>query len=57
MGSPVEATWTGFDGSMYMGTGSSMEIVWLGLSIVLVVVSIWHAAVHEAAAYKKMELE
>ncbi|MEM9602165.1 MAG: hypothetical protein AAGA11_04840 [Pseudomonadota bacterium] len=51
MGSPVEATWTGFEGAMYTGAGSGMEGVWAFIALGLCVLAIVLGAAHESSSY------
>jgi hypothetical protein len=54
MGSDFD-TWNGLTGAYYMGAGSSWELIWLLVSIVMCVVALWMGATHELDAYKKAE--
>ena len=54
MGSAFD-TWNDVDGAYYMGAGTSWEVIWLLLSIVICVVALWMGARHELDAYKSAE--
>ncbi len=52
MGSDFD-TWSGVEGAIYMGAGSSWELIWLVLSIAMCIAAIWVGGTHEADAYRK----
>ena len=54
MGSAFD-TWDVVDGAMYMGAGTSWEVIWLGLMIVICVGVLFVGGSHEGKAYKDAE--
>jgi hypothetical protein len=54
MGSAFE-TWNDVSGAIYMGAGTSWEVIWLLVSAVMCVAACWLGSKHENDAYKKME--
>lgn len=56
MGWPYEAaTWNDVTGAIYMGVGTSMELVWVVVAAAICVIAIAAGAAHELHAYKKMD--
>lgn len=55
MGSAIDS-WDTFEkGATYMGAGTSWEMIWLVVSIIMCVVALWVGGKHEKDAYKKAE--
>lgn len=54
MGSTFD-TWNGVEGAYYMGAGTSMEAVWLFLSIGMCVYALVVGLAHEKSSYNKAE--
>ncbi len=55
MGAPFDNGWEGVAGAMYMGAGSSWEVIWLVISIAICVLAIWKGGKDEATSYRKAE--
>lgn len=56
MGWPFdEASWNGIEGAIYMGAGTSWELVWVLLSAGLCIAALFAGSSHEKKAYKRME--
>jgi len=54
--SPFDAgSWNGVEGAYYMGMGSSWELIWLIVSIVLCIMALWVGGRHESAAYDRQQ--
>ena len=54
MGSAFES-WDAVEGAYYMGAGTSWEVIWLVVSIVMCIVALIAGSRHEKEAYKKAE--
>lgn len=54
MGSAID-TWNDAAGAIYMGAGTSWELIWLVVSAAMCVAAIYIGGKHEADAYREAE--
>lgn len=54
MGSHIK-DWAEASGGMYMGTGTSWEVIWTGVAAGLCVLALIVGSRHELDAYKKIQ--
>lgn len=54
MGAPFDS-WEGVEGAYYMGAGTSWEVIWFLVAVVLCIGALWVGAKHELDAYKEAE--